>query len=130
MQQVFNPLFERSTMHTESAASLDFLTSSPTVSGPVRRLGQLRRGATGQILAVRGPDDATGGDLERGLLEMGFVEGATVEVLHCGWLGRDPLAVRINRAITVALRRAEADAVLVDPLPEPETAASSHPALS
>ena len=44
------------------------------------------------------------------------MEGARIEVLHRGWLRRDPLAVRVNRTMTVALRRCEANAVLVGPL--------------
>jgi ferrous iron transport protein A len=51
-------------------------------------------------------------DLERRLLEMGFVEGARIELLHEGWMGRDPIAVRVDEA-TVALRRREASFVLV-----------------
>jgi hypothetical protein len=39
-----------------------------------------------------------------------------VEVLHQGFPGRDPLAVRINQSMTVALRRREASAVLIGPL--------------
>jgi len=51
-------------------------------------------------------------ELERRLLELGFVEGATVEILHEGPLGRDPIAVRINDT-TIALRRREAMAIIV-----------------
>jgi ferrous iron transport protein A len=46
------------------------------------------------------------------LLELGFVEGAEIKVLHEGPIGRDPIAVRINGA-TIALRRREAMAILV-----------------
>lgn len=88
-------------------------------ASPTQPLSQMRRGGIGRILAVRGSDDKDQRDIERGLLEMGFVEGAAVEVLHYGFLGRDPLAVRINQTMTVALRRREADAVLVGPLLEP-----------
>ncbi|MEI2647130.1 MAG: FeoA family protein [Candidatus Competibacter sp.] len=90
-------------------------------ASPTQCLSQMRRGGLGRILAVRGSDDKDQRDIERGLLEMGFVEGAAVEVLHYGLLGRDPLAVRINQTMTVALRRREADAVLVGPLLEPVT---------
>jgi ferrous iron transport protein A len=82
--------------------------------GLTQPLGQMRPGSSGCIVAVSGNDH----DIERGLLEMGFVEGARIEVLHHGWLGRDPLAVRINHTMTVALRRREANAVLVGPLLE------------
>ncbi len=64
-------------------------------------------------------------EIERGLLEMGFVEGAYIEILHQGWLGRDPLAVRINQQMTVAVRRCEANAVLIGLLPVPSTATIS-----
>jgi ferrous iron transport protein A len=47
---------------------------------------------------------------------MGFVEGASVEVRHQGGFGRDPIAVRVNDA-TVALRRREARAILVELMP-------------
>lgn len=55
-----------------------------------------------------------GGELERRLIEIGFVEGATVEVMHEGFLGRDPIAVRVNDHV-VALRRREANAIQVRP---------------
>jgi ferrous iron transport protein A len=51
-------------------------------------------------------------ELESRLLELGFVEGARVEVLHEGIVGRDPIAVRIDN-VTIAVRRREAMAVIV-----------------
>lgn len=83
-------------------------------SGLTQPLSLMRRSGVGRILAVQSSDGNP--EVERGLLEMGFVEGAQVEMLHYGWLGRDPLAVRINQTMTVALRRCEASAVLVGPL--------------
>ena len=50
--------------------------------------------------------------LESRLLELGFVEGARVEILHQGMVGRDPIAVRVDN-ITVAIRRREAMAISV-----------------
>ena len=50
--------------------------------------------------------------IERRLLELGFVEGATVEILHEGPVGGDPIAVRVNDC-TIALRRREAMAIIV-----------------
>jgi ferrous iron transport protein A len=52
-------------------------------------------------------------ELERRLIELGFVEGADVEVLHQGLFGRDPIAVRVAHT-TVGLRRREAMAILVE----------------
>jgi ferrous iron transport protein A len=43
---------------------------------------------------------------------MGFVEGARVEILHEGFIGRDPIAVKLDD-MRVALRRREACCVRV-----------------
>jgi ferrous iron transport protein A len=51
--------------------------------------------------------------MERRLLEMGFVEGARIELLHDGPISRDPIAVRVDDT-TVALRRRDADVILVE----------------
>jgi ferrous iron transport protein A len=78
-------------------------------------LGQANRGFCGQINAIHVGEDVHGlaaPEIERRLLELGFVEGAEIKVLHEGPIGRDPIAVRINGA-TIALRRREAMAILV-----------------
>jgi len=78
-------------------------------------LGQAPRGFRGHIHAIevaQGASSLPVGELERRLIELGFTEGASVEVLHEGALGRDPIAVRVNAA-TVALRRREAMAIMV-----------------
>jgi ferrous iron transport protein A len=83
---------------------------------PQTPLGLAKRGFSGTIrhLAV---DDATSAlsanELESRLIELGFVEGAKVEILHEGILGRDPIAVRVEN-VTIAVRRREAMAVIVD----------------
>lgn len=51
-------------------------------------------------------------ELESRLIELGFVEGARVEVLHEGIIGGDPIAVRVEN-VTIALRRREAMAIIV-----------------
>jgi len=51
----------------------------------------------------------------RRLRQFGFDEGVTIEALHLGPFGRDPLAVRVGR-MTVAIRRAHASAVHVVPI--------------
>ncbi len=83
------------------------------------RLGELALGARAEIVALdEHPVQTTlhEGELERRLIEMGFVEGALVEVLHQGFPRRDPVAIRVSEH-TVALRRAEANAVVVCLLP-------------
>lgn len=81
-------------------------------------LGAAPRGFRGRILALRLPETGAQApeELERRLIELGFVEGALVEILHEGFFGRDPIAVRLQTA-TIALRRREASTILVEPLP-------------
>lgn len=87
-----------------------------TDPGGLRPLATARRGDRGVIVKVTGVSGAAEAvaaeELERRLLEMGFVEGANVEVLHEGLFGRDPIAVRVDDT-RVALRRREAGAVSV-----------------
>lgn len=78
-------------------------------------LGDARVGFRGRIHGVATTGNASGlsdAELERRLLELGFVEGASIELLHEGLFGRDPIAVRVADA-TIALRRREAMAVRV-----------------
>ncbi len=81
-----------------------------------RFLSEGEPGARGVIVRVHPHDDARGAltveELERRLLELGFVEGAQVEVLHEGLFGGDPMAVKLDD-MRVALRRREARAVEV-----------------
>ena len=49
------------------------------------------------------------------LRHFGFDEGVTVEPLHLGPFGRDPIAIRVGR-MTVAIRRRHAGAIGVIPL--------------
>jgi len=49
------------------------------------------------------------------LRNFGFDEGVTVEPLHLGPFGRDPIAIRVGR-MTVAIRRRHAGAISVTPL--------------
>jgi ferrous iron transport protein A len=73
-------------------------------------LDQLKLGTRAHIAAI---DWASLGDSEaRRLKHFGFDEGVTIEPLHLGPFGRDPLAVRVGRMI-VAIRKAQAQAVKV-----------------
>ena len=86
-------------------------------AGEAPALGDAPVGFKGRIVAVRVHADDHGlaaAELERRLIELGFVEGARVAVLHQGLFGGDPIAVRVNDA-TVALRRREAAWILVEP---------------
>ncbi len=87
-------------------------------AGAVVPLGHGARGLRGVVVQVGAPRESNLpsalalGELERRLLEIGFVEGAEVEILHEGMIGGDPIGVRLDD-MRVALRRREADAVLV-----------------
>jgi ferrous iron transport protein A len=76
----------------------------------------------GVIFSVEARQDASSAidpdELERRLLEMGFVEGAHVEILHEGFIGGDPICVRLDD-MRVALRRQEARGVMLQPDPRP-----------
>jgi len=73
------------------------------------KLSQARRGDRGVIVQVgeHCHHDEHALELERRLLELGFVEGARVELLHEGLFGRNPIAMKIDD-MRVALRRHEA----------------------
>ncbi len=78
-------------------------------------LGLAKRGYTGVIQHLNPADVGSAlsaVELESRLIELGFVEGARVEVLHEGIVGRDPIAVRVEN-VTIAVRRREAMAIIV-----------------
>ena len=103
-------------MHDMLAAPIEAATRGEAeVFAPVLRLSEARPGDAGVIVDVRAethPGDHGVGveELQRRLLEFGFVEGAQVEVLHEGAIRRDPIAVRIDD-MRVALRRRDAEDV-------------------
>lgn len=90
---------------------------APAPEAGVRRLSEARPGWRGVIVDVRADahlDSRHHGvdvdELQRRLLEFGFVEGASVEVLHEGAIAHDPIAVRLDD-MRVALRRRDAEDV-------------------
>ncbi len=77
---------------------------------PLRNLATI----TGFNRRSAAPNDAlTPEELERRLMEIGFVEGAVVRIEHTGGLAGDPLAIRIDGRRLVALRRQEARFITV-----------------
>jgi len=78
-------------------------------------LGLAKRGYSGVIRRIDTAETGSAlsaAELESRLIELGFVEGARVEVLHEGAVGRDPIAVRVEN-VTIAVRRREAMAIIV-----------------
>ena len=73
----------------------------------MRSLDQLRPGQRGRISAIQG-DDA----LVQRLMEMGLIEGETIELLRVAPLG-DPLEIRLGD-YRLSLRRNEAARVLIE----------------
>jgi Fe2+ transport system protein FeoA len=70
-------------------------------------LDQLRPGQRGCVSAIQGSDA-----LVQRLMEMGLIEGATIELLRVAPLG-DPLEIRLGD-YRLSLRRTEAARVLID----------------
>lgn len=89
----------------------------PAEQGVVVRLSDASIGDVGTIVEVRAESAPEGHgvdveELQRRLLEFGFVEGARLEVIHEGAIRRDPIAVRLDD-MRVALRRRDAEDVYV-----------------
>jgi ferrous iron transport protein A len=104
-------------MHDMLAQPAVASPATAAADGRVVRLGRAAPGDKGVIVDVRAGDGGTdhGVDLDelhRRLLEFGFVEGAQVEVLHEGAIGRDPIAVRLDD-MRIGLRRRDAEDVWV-----------------
>jgi ferrous iron transport protein A len=79
-------------------------------------LGAAPLGFRGRVHSIVVSDTSSGlseTELETRLLELGFVEGEPVEILHQGAFGGDPIAVRIA-STTIALRRREAMSIMVE----------------
>ena len=80
------------------------------MTGPIIPLDQLKLGTRARIATVDW--SALGTKEASRLRHFGFDEGVSVEPLHLGPFGRDPLAIRVGR-MTVAIRRSHARAVKV-----------------
>lgn len=73
----------------------------------MKKLGELEKGAIGTIEKTGGPIE-----IRRRLLEMGFLEGSVVELVHAAPFGGDPIAVKVRGSL-IALRRVEANHIEV-----------------
>lgn len=86
------------------------------MSKSTQPLGTLAPGARGHVTAIgreSGLEPEEARMVAERLWEIGFTEGAEIEVIGESPFGRDPLAVRVDRTL-VALRRREAQSVLVE----------------
>ena len=71
------------------------------------QLGRLPLGQSARIILVEGA-----GGIPSRLMEMGLLEGTSVEIAHEAPFGGDPIAVRVRGAL-IALRRREANYIWV-----------------
>jgi ferrous iron transport protein A len=89
------------------------MTAAVPSEGFAVPLDRLELGTKARVLAIDwqllDPNEANR------LRHFGFDEGVSVEALHLGPFGRDPIAIRVGR-MTVAIRRRHAGAVRVVPL--------------
>ncbi|APJ05088.1 hypothetical protein AXG55_04700 [Silvanigrella aquatica] len=81
-------------------------------------MSSLQKGERAEVVQVtekhlRNNNGLPEGELERRLLEMGFVEGTEVTLQHEGFIKKDPIAVLLRVCSLVAIRRHEAQAILV-----------------
>lgn len=84
---------------------------------PELRLDQVRKGDTVRVTGLV-EQPLFGSQDERislRLKELGFLPGAQLTVIGFGFLGADPLAVKVN-GTKFALRRAEAAKICVEPV--------------
>jgi ferrous iron transport protein A len=89
------------------------------------RLADLATGAPARVVSVSATDGASvdsgaSGGLSRRLAELGFLPGERLRIVARGFLGREPIAVRIGTG-TFALRLFEAACIRVCPEPQPLT---------
>jgi ferrous iron transport protein A len=108
---------------THATGTLDLAPSNhraPLPSGGLR-LADLPTGTEARVVSVSAVDsksalDSHAVELGRRLAELGFLPGERLRIVARGFLGREPLAVRIGTG-TFALRLFEAACVRVCPEP-------------
>ncbi len=83
-------------------------------AAPSIPLDRLPRNTAATIVEVARPTDDHDRSLALRMSEIGFVPGEQVRIVAHGFLGKEPLAVRIGRS-TFALRSHEAALVRVRP---------------
>jgi len=72
-----------------------------------KKLGEQKKGVKGRIVNIE-PNG-----MGNRLFELGFLQGALVEVMHVGLFGGNPLAIKVNGA-TIAMRKNEANHIEID----------------
>jgi ferrous iron transport protein A len=88
------------------------LARAALTSTAVMPLSALAVGTPARVVSVSDGDSAASVELARRLAELGFLPGERLRIVARGFLGREPLAVRIGTG-TFALRLFEAASVRV-----------------
>jgi ferrous iron transport protein A len=86
-----------------------------TVDGTLLSLDQMKVGESGfvgKISQITSAITHFDPHLTRRLMEIGFIPGEPVQILHKGFFGGEPIAVRVGHS-TFALRRFEAALISV-----------------
>jgi ferrous iron transport protein A len=94
-------------------------TTDEAGAGAALRLADLATGASARVVSVSAADAASADSgasagLSRRLAEIGFLPGERLRIVARGFLGREPIAVRIGTG-TFALRLFEAACIRVCP---------------
>jgi ferrous iron transport protein A len=114
MEMIRNPGFPQSAAAAAPAGAVG-------VAGGLR-LADLATGTPARVVSVSATDAASAasggsggsGGLSRRLAELGFLPGESLRIVARGFLGREPIAVRIGTG-TFALRLFEAACIRVCP---------------
>jgi ferrous iron transport protein A len=102
---------------THIGGRLDSASSDRGMLQPGMKLADLPIGAEARVVSVSDPNSNASDDLGRRLAELGFLPGEKLRIVARGFLGREPIAVRIGTG-TFALRLFEAACVRVSPEPQ------------
>jgi ferrous iron transport protein A len=121
MEMTHNTELPRSTPMSVASATAARAPTVPTAgaaAGAVR-LADLATGAAARVVSVSATDTASADSgasagLSRRLAELGFLPGERLRIVARGFLGREPIAVRIGTG-TFALRLFEAACIRVCP---------------
>ncbi len=84
------------------------------------RLADLATGGVARVVCVAAADSGGSDELGRRLAELGFLPGEKLRIVARGFMGREPIAVRIGTG-TFALRLFEAACIRVCPEPSLRT---------
>jgi len=108
MEMIRSPGFPRSAAAAAPAGAVG--------AAGALRLADLATGTPARVVSVSATDaaSAASGGLSRRLAELGFLPGERLRIVARGFLGREPIAVRIGTG-TFALRLFEAACIRVCP---------------